>query len=164
MSCCGRSGVDNCRSLRLPAKAGSHRPAKAGHYDRNDPGPAEAGPFGEDVADERELYVNGRRVTVRTAPLHRGAAKWRSGSDRTAVSRSDVASGGPVTVNAPMPGRIVKVLVTVGETVAARQGLVVVEAMKMENELRSPRAGVVSDVRVAEGALVEAKAALVVIE
>jgi biotin carboxyl carrier protein len=119
--------------------------------------------FGEDVAGERELYVNGRRVIVRTAALHRGAAAWRRGG-RTAASRPDAASGGPVTVAAPMPGRIVKVLVKVGETVAARQGLVVVEAMKMENELRSPRAGIVSDVRVTEGALVDAKAALVVIE
>jgi biotin carboxyl carrier protein len=63
-----------------------------------------------------------------------------------------------------MPGRIARVLVNAGDTVAARQGLVVVEAMKMENELRSPRAGTVSEVRVAAGALVEANAVLIVIE
>jgi biotin carboxyl carrier protein len=62
-----------------------------------------------------------------------------------------------------MPGRIAKVLVKVGDVVAARQGLVVVEAMKMENELRSPRAGTVVDVRVAEGARVESQALLVVV-
>ena len=54
--------------------------------------------------------------------------------------------------------------IAAGDQVAARQGVVVVEAMKMENELRSPKAGAVTDVKVAEGASVEAGAALVVIE
>jgi biotin carboxyl carrier protein len=62
-----------------------------------------------------------------------------------------------------MPGRIAKVLVKVGDVVAARQGLVVVEAMKMENELRSPRAGTVVEVRVVEGARVELQELLVVV-
>jgi biotin carboxyl carrier protein len=62
-----------------------------------------------------------------------------------------------------MPGRVVRVLVTPGAAVAARQGLVVVEAMKMENELRAPRAGTVAEIRVREGAPVEANAVLVVI-
>ena len=64
---------------------------------------------------------------------------------------------------APMPGRIAKVLVKVGDVVAVRQGLVVVEAMKMENELRSPRAGTVVEVRAVEGARVESQALLVVV-
>ncbi|RPJ54475.1 MAG: hypothetical protein EHM24_31740 [Acidobacteria bacterium] len=63
-----------------------------------------------------------------------------------------------------MPGKIVRVLVAPGDHVAARQGLVVVEAMKMENELRAPRAGRVKDVHVAEGALVESGRLLVVVE
>jgi biotin carboxyl carrier protein len=62
-----------------------------------------------------------------------------------------------------MPGRVVKVLVAPGDAVAARQGLVVVEAMKMENELRAPRAGRVSEVRVHEGAPVEANTVLIVL-
>jgi len=62
-----------------------------------------------------------------------------------------------------MPGRIVKVLVRAGDVVAARQGLLVVEAMKMENELRAPRAGTVAEVRVSEGAPVEANVVLAVI-
>jgi biotin carboxyl carrier protein len=65
---------------------------------------------------------------------------------------------------APMPGRIVRVLVEVGERVTARQGLVVVEAMKMENELRAPRDATVRDVRATEGATVEAGTILVVLE
>ena len=67
------------------------------------------------------------------------------------------------TIVAPMPGRIVKVLVKPGEAVSARQPLVVVEAMKMENELRAPRDGVVAEIRVAEGASVEANTVLLVL-
>jgi biotin carboxyl carrier protein len=63
-----------------------------------------------------------------------------------------------------MPGRVVKLLVRVGDEVGARQGVVVVEAMKMENELRAPRDGRVVEVRVTEGASVDANAVLVVIE
>jgi biotin carboxyl carrier protein len=62
-----------------------------------------------------------------------------------------------------MPGRIAKVLVKVGDVVVARQGLVVVEAMKMENELRSPGEGVVTEVTVREGTLVQANAILIVV-
>jgi biotin carboxyl carrier protein len=66
-------------------------------------------------------------------------------------------------VKAPMPGRVVRVLVAVGDRVTARQGVVVVEAMKMENELRSPRDGTVKEVGVVAGAAVETGAILVVI-
>jgi biotin carboxyl carrier protein len=73
-------------------------------------------------------------------------------------------AAGTQQVLAPMPGKVVKVLVRAGDEVKARQGLVVVEAMKMENELRSPKDGRVSDVLVAEGASVEAGRLLVVVE
>ena len=71
---------------------------------------------------------------------------------------------GPRSIVSPMPGRIVKVLVKAGDTVAAHQGLVVVEAMKMENELRAPRAGRVTSVNVVDGMSVEARAVLVTLE
>jgi biotin carboxyl carrier protein len=71
--------------------------------------------------------------------------------------------GGPQRVTAPMPGKIVKLLVKPGDKVQPRQGLVVVEAMKMENELRARAAGTVSEVRVTEGASVEAGAILVIL-
>jgi biotin carboxyl carrier protein len=101
------------------------------------------------------VFVNGQPVPVAISGRGQHRTRRRSG---------DVADkGGPQPVVAPMPGRIVKVLVKAGDTVAARQGLVVVEAMKMENELRSPKAGTVSDVRVTEGMLVEAKAVLVIV-
>jgi biotin carboxyl carrier protein len=71
---------------------------------------------------------------------------------------------GPQRVLAPMPGKIVRVLVKAGDLVKARQGLVVVEAMKMENELRAARDGQVRDVPAVEGQSVDAGAVLVVVE
>jgi biotin carboxyl carrier protein len=70
---------------------------------------------------------------------------------------------GPERIVAPMPGKIVRVLVQAGETVAARQPVVVIEAMKMENELRATRAGVAADIAIREGQSVEAGALLMVV-
>jgi biotin carboxyl carrier protein len=101
---------------------------------------------------ERIVYVNGLAVPVSIVdPLERLVQRRGNVSDGT----------GPRSIVSPMPGRIVKVLVREGDVVAAQQGLVVVEAMKMENELRAPRAGQVSAVKVVEGMSVEAKAVLV---
>ena len=72
-------------------------------------------------------------------------------------------SGAPITVRSPIPGRLIKLLVKVGDTVAAGQTLVVLEAMKMENELAAPRAGRVAELRAAEGTAVDAAQELVVI-
>ena len=71
-------------------------------------------------------------------------------------------SGGGV-VRAPMPGLVVRLEVAVGDRVAAGGGLVVVEAMKMENELRAPRAGVVATIHVEVGQAVEKGMPLVTI-
>jgi biotin carboxyl carrier protein len=71
---------------------------------------------------------------------------------------------GEQAVAAPMPGRVVRVLVAPGDTVAARQGVVVVEAMKMENELRSPKAGRIKEVAVSPGMSVETGRVLVIVE
>jgi len=79
--------------------------------------------------------------------------------------RDEPAGGtGPSRVTAPMPGKIVRVLVNAGDIVRARQPLVVVEAMKMENELRAGRDGTIAEVHVQEGASVDAGALLVVIQ
>ncbi len=94
--------------------------------------------FTVDIADERRLRLR--------------AAAGRLGAD------------GPQDVLAPMPGKVVRVLVKGGDTVAEGQGLVVVEAMKMENELRAARAGKVAQVAVTEGTAVEAGARLCRIE
>ena len=71
---------------------------------------------------------------------------------------------GPQSIVAPMPGKIVRVLVKAGQPVKAGEGLIVIEAMKMENELRSARAGTVKEVSVREGAAVEGGAQLCVVE
>jgi biotin carboxyl carrier protein len=73
------------------------------------------------------------------------------------------AASGPQRVVAPMPGKIVRVLVTAGQPVRARQALVVIEAMKMENELRAARDGTVVEVQAREAMSVDAGTLLVVI-
>jgi biotin carboxyl carrier protein len=73
------------------------------------------------------------------------------------------AASGPQRVVAPMPGKVVRVLVKPGDPVRARQGLVVIEAMKMENELRAVRDGTVTEVQAREAMSVDAGAVLVVI-
>jgi biotin carboxyl carrier protein len=74
-----------------------------------------------------------------------------------------VAAGGQCVV-APMPGRILRVLVQPGEAVVDRQPLVVIEAMKMENELHAVRAGRVTEIGVAAGESVEAGRVLLVLD
>lgn len=102
------------------------------------------------------VHVDGRLITAAV-----GAARgsWaRRGHD------AGPGATGPASVKAPMPGKVVKILVKPGDTVAARQGIAVVEAMKMENELRAPKAGTVAQIKVAEGTSVEAGTVLVIIE
>ena len=65
---------------------------------------------------------------------------------------------------APMPGKVVRVLVVVGDKVAQGQGVVVVEAMKMQNEIKSPKAGHIVEVRVSEGSTVNANQVLAIVE
>ena len=79
------------------------------------------------------------------------------------VAARGVASG-PARVTAPMPGRLVKVLVEPGQAVQEGDGLLVMEAMKMENELRSPRAGRVKELLVSERQAVETGTLLVVVD
>jgi acetyl/propionyl-CoA carboxylase alpha subunit len=90
-----------------------------------------------------DVIVNGRRSAHADGALH---------------------GHGQVTIVAPMPGRIVRVLAAAGDAVEARQPVIVVEAMKMENELRAPRAGRITEIAVTPGASVEAGRILAVIE
>jgi biotin carboxyl carrier protein len=108
----------------------------------------------EEHPEGATVYVEGQPIPVRISG--RGRFARRSAS-------SEQGASGPRRIVAPMPGRVVKVLVKPGDTVDARQSLVVVEAMKMENELRAPGAGLVTEVKVTEGASVEANTVLVVI-
>ena len=106
------------------------------------------------VAGELLMGLEGRCVAVTVNGRRTGRAAADGGTH----------AHGDATVVAPMPGRVVRVLVAVGDEVAAKQGLVVVEAMKMENELRSPKAGRVKDVSVTAGDSVEAGRVLLVVE
>jgi biotin carboxyl carrier protein len=74
------------------------------------------------------------------------------------------AGSGPQRLVAPMPGKVVRVLVKAGDRVTARQPVVVVEAMKMENELRASRDGTVAEIPVREGMSVDAGALLLIIQ
>jgi biotin carboxyl carrier protein len=78
-------------------------------------------------------------------------------------SKGVLEASGRQQLTAPMPGRVVRVLVAVGDQVTAGQGIIVVEAMKMQNEIRSPKNGTVESVLVSEGQAVSAGLALAVI-
>lgn len=71
---------------------------------------------------------------------------------------------GELAITAPIPGLVVKVLINAGDTVEEGQPLVILEAMKMENEIRSTRAGVAKTILAAPGQRVEQNAVLVVLE
>ncbi|MEW6213209.1 MAG: biotin/lipoyl-containing protein [Acidobacteriota bacterium] len=77
---------------------------------------------------------------------------------------ADHSEEGQQTLIAPMPGKVVKVLLNAGDEVAAGQGVVVVEAMKMQNEIKSPKPGRVVEIRVAEGDTVNAGQMLALVE
>jgi acetyl/propionyl-CoA carboxylase alpha subunit len=100
-----------------------------------------------------EVSVNGRVFQVEVF------------DPRSLRGRRTAAEGsGPQTVAALMPGRVIRVLVETGQDVEAGQGLVVVEAMKMQNEMKSPKAGTVIEIRTQAGATVAAGDVLLVIE
>ena len=112
------------------------------------------------------VEVDGKRFAVRVwlpdAPAEGGASAGR----RVARPRSAASGrgGGDGTVSAPMQGTIVKVMVSVGETVEPGQALLVLEAMKMENHINTERGGTVKEVRVGAGDNVGTGDVLVVIE
>ena len=109
---------------------------------------------GDAAAGQLTVHVGGVPVAVTID----GRRRW--GRNDAGASRHT----GPQRITAPMPGKIVRLLVKRGDAVAARQPLVVVEAMKMENELRAARAGTVVDIHTREGASVEGGALLINIQ
>lgn len=119
----------------------------------------------------RSLLVDGRSHDVGLEALAEG---YRVHLRRAVITVELVPAGlstgpgetgpsGPARLTAPMPGRVVRVLATEGSEVEPGQGLVVIEAMKMENELKAPRKGCVDEVAVREGQAVEAGALLLVV-
>ena len=100
--------------------------------------------------DRREVLVDGWSVVVDVEPAGRAALRERASRAAAAGGR-----GGSVEVRAIIPGRVLSVAVAVGEAVVAGQPLIVVEAMKMQNELRAPRDGTVERVVATAGATIE---------
>ena len=109
----------------------------------------------DESGDEVQVLVDFELLTVDVADER--AVSLRAGAAGFSVT-------GKVLVTAPMPGKVVRVLVAPGAQVTEGQGLVVVEAMTMENELKSPKAGTVVEVFAKEGSAVEANAKLLTVE
>jgi biotin carboxyl carrier protein len=103
-----------------------------------------------------QLNVRVNESTVSLEMLDERKLRLRRASGKFALE-------GPQRIDAPMPGKVVRVLVKVGDEVQEGQGLLVVEAMKMENELRSPKSGKVTELHAVEGAAVESGAKLAVV-
>jgi biotin carboxyl carrier protein len=98
-----------------------------------------------------EVFVNGRRFALETN------SGWkRRGSGGGGEGRANIV--------APMPGKVVRVLAELNQEVQAGQGIVVVEAMKMQNEMKAPQAGRVASISVKTGDSVNAGAVLATIE
>lgn len=125
------------------------------------------------TADGYSLLVDGRVIDAAiTSGASRGDLVVHLPSVSVPVSidanrrrgRATHSAEGEQRIVAPMPGRVLRVLVAAGDTVELRQPVVVIEAMKMENELRAPKAGTVKEVAVDAGTSVEAGRLLVVIE
>jgi biotin carboxyl carrier protein len=110
----------------------------------------------EIVRDGEDLLVASRGGAARVT-LVDAARRLRHPGARPVAA-------GKAMLKAMMPGRVVNVLVNVGDEVAAHQGLLVVEAMKMENELKAPKAGKVVELKVKAGQTVEKGELLLVVE
>lgn len=107
----------------------------------------------ERFGSELRIAVGQNEFTARV----RDPRKWQRNHHGAAASEARQ------NVLAPMPGRIVRVLVRIGDAVEAGMGIVVVEAMKMQNEVRSPKAGVVERLLVKEGQTLNAGETIAVI-
>lgn len=113
---------------------------------------------GRDGRGQREVVVDGWRFVVVIASERLARLRERASS-----GREEGALGGRIELRAVIPGRLVAVSVAVGDHVEAGQQVLVIEAMKMQNEVRAPHAGVVERIDVAPGQTVELGMVLVVI-
>jgi biotin carboxyl carrier protein len=124
--------------------------------------------------DVISLIVAGRAYEVKREQTHSDLHMW-VGSERFAVELRDPRSlrarkaastdeHGPKKLVAPMPGRVVRVLVEEKSQVEAGQGVVVVEAMKMQNEIKSPKKGMVQKITASPGTTVNAGDVLAIVE
>jgi biotin carboxyl carrier protein len=113
------------------------------------------------------LLLDGQSFEIRVTPSLEGQLKLQTGSQEFGAEIIDprawsgrrhgnVEAEGRQQIVAPMPGKVVRLLVKAGDHVEAGQGLLVVEAMKMQNEIRSPKSGTVERVLAKEGQPVNA--------
>jgi biotin carboxyl carrier protein len=107
----------------------------------------------EQVADDLHLWVGSTRFAVQVRDPRSLRGRSRAGDDQA-----------PKKVVAPMPGKVVRLLVREGDKVEPGAGVAVVEAMKMQNEIKSPKKGTVQKVSVGEGAAVNAGDVLAIVE
>jgi 3-methylcrotonyl-CoA carboxylase alpha subunit len=117
------------------------------------------GTLGPDGILRRELVVDGWRIEVEVESERRASLRERARRGHESAGR-----GGPTEVRAIIPGRVVSVSVAAGDSLDAGQQVLVVEAMKMQNELRAPREGTVRSVAVGPGSTIEVGDLLLVIE
>jgi biotin carboxyl carrier protein len=119
------------------------------------------------------FHVGGRVVEARVSEGVGDALRVQVGGETTEVRvvnrkrrghGGDAGAEGRQTLVAPMPGKVVAVLAGQGESVERGQGVVVVEAMKMQNEVKAPKEGTVAEVRVAAGDTVTAGQVLAIVE
>jgi len=141
----------------LPLADGRYQVTVDGRTRVVDAHPAGAGTWSllvEHAVIEATVLARGDEYTVAVGgQLHQ--VRLLDERARRRAARRDTAGGAP-EVRAAMPGKVIAVLVEVGTVVAPGQGLLVLEAMKMENEVPAPRAGTVASIRVRAGQAVEA--------
>jgi biotin carboxyl carrier protein len=113
------------------------------------------------------ILLDGQSFEIHVAPAADGTVKLQCGGHEFAAEVIDprawrgrrhgaIEAEGRQPVNAPMPGKVIRLLVKAGDAVDAGQGVVVVEAMKMQNEIRSPKKGRVESILANEGQTVNA--------
>lgn len=118
------------------------------------------GPMDIDGRRSVEVVVDGWRFELVVEDEARAALRERASRDRDAA----IGAGGPLEIRAIIPGRVASLAVAQGDRIEAGQTMLAVEAMKMQNELRAPRSGIVVRVPATAGSTVEVGDVLVVIE
>lgn len=108
----------------------------------------------EQTATDLHLWIGGSRIAVELRDPRSLRSRQQAASDER----------GPRKILAPMPGRIVRLLIDENSDVEAGQGIVVVEAMKMQNEIKSPKKGVVKKILATAGAAVNPGDVLAIVE
>lgn len=108
----------------------------------------------ENTATETNIVVGSERFATIVRDPRSLRSRKRSGSEEEGIKK----------ITASMPGKVVRILAPAGTAVEAGQGIVVIEAMKMQNEMKSPKKGTVKKINVTEGAPVEAGQVLAEVE